>query len=356
MPDVGSERNVLNQNMTGIREGSQPFPLPQYLQIYPTYHCNQNCTFCFNSHARPLKDMLFDRALRLIDSMIQHGTRELDIMGGEPFLLGWMPDFIRKATAKDIMLNISTNGSCYEPLKRLAQIDPERLNVGVSLEGSTAEKHNRLTRSQNYEKAVRSIQMLVSMGFNPIVKTVVNRFTMDDVPDIVCLLRELGVRRYYLIHMDLFSADRPSDKGSLSFLEFLSFYQKAVSQHADVEIHKVNASCFDRQSLPPGIRCAGGVRKLSIMPDGSVYPCNLFQHFPEFNIGNVYTDGFLDIWNNPKLAYFRRCNGNICSLSDCVNHASCTGGCPAHGYFHSKSMNMPDIRCLINRLGVDSYT
>ncbi len=337
-------------------EGLTSFLLPQYLQIYPTLRCNQACSFCFNGSVHPSEDMSYDNLCKLNDIMNQQGIRELDIMGGEPFLLDWMPDFIRMAGESGAIVNISTNGSLPEALENLVASSSNKLNIGVSLEGSTAERHNSLTRSQNYEKAVKSIQILISKGLNPIVKTVVNRSTMDDVPDIVRFLRECGVRRYYLIHMDLFSHDRPSDQGSLSFMEFLSFYRKVKSHTVDVEIHKVNASCFEKHSLPCGIRCAGGVRKLSVMPDGSVYPCNLFQVFPEFKLGNLFTDRLTEIWKHPRLEFFRRHDGNMCERSDCSNHASCTGGCPAHGYFHGKEMHMADIRCLIERMGVASYT
>jgi len=266
-------------------------------------------------------------------------------MGGEPFLLGWMPDFIRRANNADIKVNISTNGSLPEALGLLDGMSSGNVNIGVSLEGSSAERHNRLTRSIHFQKAALSISLLVSMGLNPIVKTVVNRSTMDDILNIVHLLRDIGVRRYYLIHRDLFSRDPASRRDTLSFNDFMMFYREITAQNQDVEINKVNASCFEKYSLPEGVRCAGGVKKLSIMPDGTVYPCNLFQHFREFHLGNIITDDFTTIWTSPKLDFFRRRKENRCNMTGCSNFSSCTGGCPAHGYFHAGDLNSPDIRC-----------
>ena len=290
--------------------------------------------------------MPFDHALMLIDVLRLQGIYDLDIMGGEPFLLKWMPDFIRTVNAAGILANISTNGSMPQALGLLAGMSSENLNIGVSLEGSSAERHNRLTRSTNFEKAVRSITMLVSMGLDPIVKTVVNRSTMDDILNIVHLLRDIGVRRYFLIHMDLFSKDPAARQDALSFINFMAFYRRITAQNPGFEINKVNASCFDMHALPSGTRCAGGVRKLSIMPDGSVYPCNLFQHFREFNLGNIFSDNFMAVWNSSKLDFFRSFERNRCAITNCSNHPSCTGGCPAHGYFHAKDLNSTDIRCL----------
>ncbi len=113
-----------------------------------------------------------------------------------------------------------------------------------------------------------------------------------------------------------------------------------------MEVHRVNASCFDKNSLPPGARCAGGVRKLSIMPDGTVFPCNLFHDCKGFEAGNIFRDRFSDIWEHPVLGLFRGHKKNSCNISDCNNLTSCTGGCPAHGYYHYGNTEMPDIRCL----------
>lgn len=327
------------------REGMKPFPLPQFIQLYPTTRCNQDCAFCFNASAEDLKDLTYENALGLLDIMLNLGIADLDIMGGEPFLLPWMPSFLRAAIKEGIMVNISTNGSFPEVMKGFMGISPGKINIGISLEGSSAQAHNRLTNAANFEKALSSISSLISMGLNPIVKTVVNRETMQDVQSIAHLLREMGVKRYYLIHMDLLSKAYGSEQSAVSYPDFLDFFHAIRSANTAIEINRVNASCFEKQTLPKDVRCAGGVRKLSVMPDGSVYPCNLFQHAPEFNLGNIFTDAFSAIWSSSKLNYFRISEENRCSSQTCLNHSSCTGGCPAHAFFHGHKLQGADIRC-----------
>lgn len=186
------------------------FPLPKYLQLYPTIRCNQACAFCFNGATGFVKDMPPDNALNLLDIMLALNILDLDIMGGEPFLLPWMPSFLRAAIKEGIMVNISTNGSFPEVVEEFRGLRPEQINIGISLEGSSAQTHNRLTNAANFEKAISSISSLVSLGLNPIVKTVTTKATMPDIQSVVDLLRRLGVKRYYLIHRDLFSVDRKS--------------------------------------------------------------------------------------------------------------------------------------------------
>lgn len=289
--------------------------------------------------------MSFGDALRLLSVLSANQIPEIDIMGGEPFLLQWMPEFIRAAQNQSIAINISTNGSLPGALRLLEGIGPEGLMVGISLEGSDEEKHLALTGSGHFRQAIESICILRDLGLDPLVKTVVNRSTVDDIRDIADLLKHLGVRRYFLLHMDLMTADESQRRDAMGFPEFLSVYEEMRSSNQYIEIHKVHASCFSTESLPSGARCAGGVRKLCIMPDGSAYPCNLFQSIPGMRLGNILTDDFASIWMSPKLSYFRSYSGNRCSIEECGNRDSCTGGCPAHGIYHSGDPEGTDIRC-----------
>jgi radical SAM protein with 4Fe4S-binding SPASM domain len=321
------------------------FSGPQYIQLYPTTRCNQECSFCFNTSSEQVGDMTCEAALRLLDILFEHGIADLDIMGGEPFLLEWMPDFMATATRRGMKVNISTNGSRPEILRRLAGMNPVRVNVGVSLEGPTAEAHNVLTRSRHFGLALKSIQTLVSLGLDPIVKTVLSRTTLRDMENIVTLVGSLGVRRYYLIHMDVMARDPSLLNESLSYADFVAYCEEIRKAGPHIGVFRVNASCFAKENLPPGVRCAAGVLKLSIMPDGSAYPCNLFHQNREFRLGNIFEEGITAMWRNAKLSFFRTFSKNKCGLDDCRNRAACTGGCPAHGYLHFSDFDAADIRC-----------
>jgi len=292
--------------------------------------------------------MTFDDALTLLDILSCHGIEEIDVMGGEPLLLDWMPDFVDIAIKSGRSVNLSTNGSTPDIIGRFAALDPEKFNIGISLEGSTDEKHNRMTNSHHFYRAVASVAGLVSSGLDPIVKTVVSKETMADIQDIINLIRDMGVKRYFLIHMDLMARNTTLRNAALDYCDFRDFYDEIKRNNRDIGIFKVNASCFEKETLPEGVRCAGGVRKLAVMPDGSVYPCNLFQGFKEFNLGNIFEDNLFTIWANPKLDLFRHCRVNSCANGSCTNKNSCSGGCPAHGYYHYGRHLERDVRCIEN--------
>lgn len=324
-------------------------PVPEYIQLYPTIRCNQRCSFCFNDAGAPSTtsaDMPRDKASRLLDVMESHNIRELDIMGGEPFMLSWMPDFIREALGRNCVVNISTNGSLTDRIKKLEGINSNLLTIGISLEGSSQTGHDRLTGSHNFSAAIESLQWLITAGLNPLVKTVVTTDTAGDIQPIIDVVRRHGVRRYFLIHVDHFSHNVSLRGKMIGYQEFLRLTDKAISANLDMEVARVTASCFNGKAAELKIRCTGGTKKIAVMPDGSVFPCNLFQAFPEFRLGNIFSDTVPDIMSHHQLKIFRTRGNNLCPVSDCGHRINCTGGCPAHGYYHSGNPDAPDMRCL----------
>lgn len=319
------------------------------IQFYPTEICNQDCYFCFNHAADRMDSISADNAFKLLDILGRQGISDIDIMGGEPLLLPWMPDFINTSTETGFNINVSTNGSNPGVMRRFRAADTRDLNIGISLEGSSRGRHNLLTRSSNFDLAVQTLKVLAGSGHNPLVKTVVTRSSASDIQGIADMIRGIGISRYYLIHLDVFSKDPFMLRQSLSYPEFRGLYESVLTGNPDMGIFKVHASCFTKDRLPDGARCAGGVSKLSVRPDGSVFPCNLFHAFKEFNLGNIFTDDLSDILNHPGLDYFRVNNSAGCNDTLCENNVSCTGGCPAHGYYHYGMPDGTDIRCSHNR-------
>jgi radical SAM protein with 4Fe4S-binding SPASM domain len=271
---------------------------------------------------------------------------QIDIMGGEPLLMEWMPDFIRAAIRRGFSVNLSTNGSRAEILMELKDVPPSKFIAGISLEGDAAERHDYLTGSSNFQRTVQNLRLLVSHGFDPLVKTVVSTDTKESLQKIADLLRDIGVSRHFLIHMDVLSRDETIISKGLGYVDFLTCFESLKAANPGREIFKVHASCFSSNMLPANTRCAGGVLKLSLLPDGSVFPCNLFHTMSGFYLGNIFRDDFSAIWNHPKLAFFREFRGNNCPREDCSNRIDCTGGCPALSCFHYGAVDGPDIRCM----------
>jgi radical SAM protein with 4Fe4S-binding SPASM domain len=296
---------------------------PDYIQFYPTTRCNRSCDFCFNRSLPETEDMPFAAFRRMIDMAASAGVRVLDIIGGEPTLHRDLPAMIERASSKGLGVNISSNGSDPAMLADIMRRFP-RVAVGISV--------NDRRELQDLERFIRK--------HRPVVKTVLGGNTDHDLIEKVL---ELAPRRYYLIYRDALGRGETDD--SLPFDRYL----QTVGNRYGSRVGTVFCSGFlpDVGQYPVlrTTRCSAGTTKLGIMPDGSVYPCNLFFGFPAFRLGNILETPFDDIWRHSLLSYFRIFAGNACSRKECEVHAKCHGGCPAHSFAHTGKLSSAEPRC-----------
>jgi len=300
-----------------------------FIQFFPTFRCNDSCTFCFNRgiSARPDADVAVFR--QLADILSVEGITEIDFLGGEPTLHTELLALVDIACSKGFFVSLSTNGSNIGLLKSLfANFDRDRLSVGVSM---------------NNETVGRSLSDFVS-EYHPVLKSVCtrDRFIPASATD---FLDKPGIQ-YYAIFMDTLSV---SDlQKSISFPRFYRSLTEHRSRYENLQGVYCSGFVPDTGHYPqlPEVRCPAGTTKLSVMPDGSVYPCYLLFRHPEFMLGNILHDGLMNILNKPVLAYFRKFSGNKCPDISCEFHSTCYGGCPAVSLLVRGSLDAPDPRCV----------
>jgi radical SAM protein with 4Fe4S-binding SPASM domain len=269
---------------------------------------------------------------------------EIDILGGEPMLVPWISDFVHHVAESGITVNISTNGSLPHIVDRLSKNSTGLLNIGFSLHG-LPEAHHSLTTSDNFSRAIRGVRKMMERDKDPIVKSTLTRGNANEIRPLVKYLRDLGIKRYYLLYEDTIGRTGPST--CLSYPEFMRFYNDVQNDLKPFNIGFVAASGFYKYGGKAFGRCDAGIEKIAVMPDGSVFPCNLFAGFEEFRLGNIFLEGIEKIWDSPILKPFRTSRENACRKGDCPYSACCGGGCPAHSYFFYGTIDAADPRCAV---------
>lgn len=319
---------------------------PRYVQLYLSIKCNQKCIFCFNNNVNRdlFADMSHQKSMKLVDILTKRGIQEIDLLGGEPLLIPWICDFISYATRFKLHVTISTNGSMVDAINRLSNLHTQYLNIGFSIHGFS-DTHNFLTGSDNFEKAIECIKIMISAGKKPHVKSILIRENQSEIYDFVRFLKKIGITKYYIMYEDII--DETKKRDIFSFPEFWNFYLNLKNNLlGQIDVGAVVASGFyaDRDQIMG--RCNGGIKKLAIMPDGSVYPCNLFAGLKEFRLGNIFNDDYEKILINPILDLFKKYSGNNkCKKTNCELKFNCRGGCPAHMIFFYNSIEDIDPRC-----------
>jgi radical SAM protein with 4Fe4S-binding SPASM domain len=269
-------------------------------------------------------DISFNQGKAMLDVLQRVSVKKLDIIGGEPTMHPDIISFVSEAALRGFSVNLSSNGSNLPVLREIMLIGAA-VTVGISV-------NDRATLDVVREFIERR---------QPVVKTVYH--TAIDISMVETIL-SLGPRRYYLLYRD--AMKREDLRETLPFHEFRRIVQKKFSSPV---VGMVSCSGFnpDLEQYPQlsTARCPAGTTKLGVMPNGSVYPCNLFFGRNDFLLGNILTDPFETIWNHRALDFFRTFVGNTCSKTACSLYTTCRGGCPAHGLIHVGDLSAPDPRC-----------
>ena len=296
---------------------------PDYIQFYPTLRCNRACWFCFNRELPFVEDVEladFRRMLRVLRGI---GVNTLDILGGEPTLHRDILAIIHESEQCGLSVNVSSNGTDLALLSRVLETTRNTI-VGVSVNDQQA-----LARLAGFIK-----------HYHPIVKSV---FTPELDQELAEDIIALAPKRFYLLYRDAMVHEESGPV--VSFDRFL----KAVHERFGPSVGTVYCSGFlpDAGTYPElaTVRCPAGTTKLGLMPDGSVYPCNLFFGREDFRLGNILTAPFEQIWRHPALVFFRTFSQNTCKKTSCELQRECHGGCPAHGIAHHGNLFASDPRC-----------
>ena len=268
--------------------------------------------------------MSVDAFHTMLDRLKALPVKTIDVIGGEPTIHPGIVRIIREAERRGYQVNLSSNGTQPDVLREMLS-RRTRLTVGISI---------------NDRETLEDLRDFVQRQ-NPVVKTVFHR-PIDTalIRDIISLRPE----KFYLIYRD--AMERAELVHTVPFPQFMN----TVANHANaLQVGTVYCSGFipDIQHYPElaHARCPAGTTKLGVMPDGSVYPCNLLFGRTEFLLGNILTDPFEVIWRHPALGFFRSFAENACMQTSCELHGRCHGGCPAHSLLLSGDIAAPDPRC-----------
>jgi radical SAM protein with 4Fe4S-binding SPASM domain len=306
-----------------------PRARPSYIQFYPTLNCNYSCPFCFNRNLPALKDIDMNEFHNILLILKHLGIDHIDMLGGEPSLHPDLLQFIDLIHHNGLKTTISTNGTHVDLLTAISKTYPKKsVRIGVSL---------------NSEKVPNDLHTYI-ITFKPMLKSIYSKQTI--LPKSCNAYIGIPGIEYFLLFMDIMNQD--DIKYSVPFYRFYNDILKLKKTIGNIDGVFCSGFIPDLIRYPEleCVRCPAGTTKLSLLPNGDMYPCYLFFQFTEFRLGNILVDDFNDIWHHPILNYFRTFKKNNCPKTDCSLFHSCHGGCPALSYIFYNTLNGPDPRCV----------
>ncbi len=180
------------------------------LRISVTDRCNVRCLYCMPETGvkfQPREQILsFEEIERFVRIAVTLGVRKLRITGGEPLVRKNIAELVRKLAAIDGIedLALTTNGVLLGELaQELYDAGLRRLNV--HLDTLDRDRFRQITRRDELEKVLESIETARRIGFGPIK---INAVAVKNLvePDVVPLARygrERNIEIRYIEFMPL---------------------------------------------------------------------------------------------------------------------------------------------------------
>lgn len=242
--------------------------------------------------------------------------------------------------------DILTNGALItdDDVHRLRNSAKLR-RVQLSLEAASAAGNDAVRGPGSFVRTLAAIDRLKAAGIEIAVMMTVTRCNKDSLPEMIDLLAQHRV--------DTFATERfiPEGEGlllddaCLSPQEARQTFERVhalgvAERRLRVLMYRPLFALVDHDDPTVGAMCSVGTNALTVMHDGTVYPC---RRLP-IPLGNILEDGLFKIWYDSDFLWSVRDPGNIEGCKDCDLVAVCRG-CRAMAHFTSGDYLGIDPHC-----------
>lgn len=228
--------------------------------------------------------------------------------------------------------------------KNIAQVVKNFDSVKISLDGSTAAKHDFYRGRGSYERTIKAIELLEKFGVDFLLAMVVTKKNADDIKT---MADKWGGR---LIFQPLFKLGNGKENQNfyLTGKEYFDVLKAAgITPYMNLknilEAHKNSRNV---------LKCALGDSEVSISVSGDVYPCQLL-HYDFFKVGNVKISSFDEIYNSARMEKFKiHTIDCIEKCRDCDFKLLCGGACQARHFSETGSIDIAGNFCEYEKNGI----
>jgi len=288
---------------------------PFSCHILVTNNCNLRCQMCPFWKVKSKDELSLSEIKRIIDYVHKWGVPSITIGGGEPLLRKDIVDIIKYSSSKGIITNLITNGTLINEFIARNLIESNLFRIGISIDGSKPEIHDKIRGVPGtFNRAVNGIKLLKKyknrLNSDTIIyiQTTIMKDNIDDVPNILELSKELGVRflcQPYLPFMaNNDSGNEPDSEKIVNLMDYLINFKK---KHGII-INPIYHLKFIKKLYSENVKyvkCTIGYDIMTIDAKGNVWLCQYYE-LSDKPIGNVRNCDLKEIWESREFEVFRR--------------------------------------------------
>lgn len=344
-----------------------PSPPKQILRLLfweSTIRCNLTCAHCrrIESDEQAHRDLTTAQSEALIEQLAELGQGQpmmpvLVFSGGEPLCREDLFELVKQARSLGITPALATNGTLIDTTVAEQIHESGIARVSVSLDGATAEVHNKLRQLEgSFERAIEGIGYLrdkkVPFQIN-ITMTKHNAWQLEDIYKLAKSLSAIAVHIFMLVPVgcgqslaetDMLSPEQYEQKlldiCKLDGQDEIQMkvtcgphYERVIRQEG---LYKSRMeSGYGRGDVPgrSGHRgaskgCLAGLGVLFVGHQGDVFPCGYLP----VKCGNVLEEKLSDIWYGSKDLARMRDSSELEGKCGVCGYREVCGGCRGRAY------------------------
>jgi MoaA/NifB/PqqE/SkfB family radical SAM enzyme len=162
--------------------------------------CNLGCLFCYNywkdgSAAEPAARSTEDTLAALADVLTKTECESVAFSGGEPLLRPDLLQLISFVRSHGVPGILTTNGTLLSRPKILQLMEAGIATFQIPLHSHRPSVHDQLSGAACWEKSLRAIVNVQACGAHVVAVFVATSLNVPDLPDVVRIAGELGLRR-----------------------------------------------------------------------------------------------------------------------------------------------------------------
>jgi MoaA/NifB/PqqE/SkfB family radical SAM enzyme len=178
--------------------------------LEPTNQCNRSCRHCFRNKADPIGFLPLKTAGAVLSQARALGFNTVCLTGGEIALYPHLGELLRLIAAQGFDFTLVTNGHRFPEYVLPMLLDPEVkervASVCFSLDGATAETHDRLRGPKSFREVVEAMALCRNHSLPWSLKSVVTTLNRAELTELALL----GVRMGAAEHGFLFPFPTPT--------------------------------------------------------------------------------------------------------------------------------------------------
>ncbi|MFQ5884174.1 MAG: radical SAM protein [Thermoplasmata archaeon] len=321
-----------------------------------TNQCNLRCVHCYATATPEAEEgeLSTDEGKTLLEDMAGYGCPVVLFSGGEPFLRKDLYELAEYADFLGLRPVISTNGTLITEERASAAKKAGVEYIGVSLDGLAFTNDKFRGVQGAFERAVVGMKNSLKAGVKTGLRFTITKHNQEDLPGVLLKLREIGVNRCCVYHLDYAGRGKDIIQHDLT----LSESRKAVSRYFELtRLHHTRG--FPIETLLVGNYCDAGFLYLTLLeedPERAEWAYGLLRHnggdgtgetiasvdhqgfvhanqfWRDYSFGNITERAFGDMWDdtsNPIMRGLKNKAEHIkgrCAADSCRFFEICKGG------------------------------